>query len=112
MKFQVLLLAFALVIATNIHCQAKLQLRDSDESPEVKGHVMSRRQVRTCNCSGRRTALDQNCPCELQRHRFLSKEKLKAFCQKKGSATSKKCQQLTGGLRKQKKANNGISMPI
>ncbi|XP_077075468.1 uncharacterized protein LOC143728367 [Siphateles boraxobius] len=126
MKFQVLLLAFALVIATNIHCQAQLQLRDSDESPEVKGHVMSRRQVRSCNCSGRRTALDQNCPCELQRHRFLSKEKLKAFCQKKGSATSsarsgavltalvtsKKCQQLTGGLRKQKKANNGISMPI
>ncbi|XP_056125956.1 uncharacterized protein zgc:158701 [Rhinichthys klamathensis goyatoka] len=60
MKFQVLLLAFALVIATNIHCQAQPQLRDSDKSPEV-----SRRQVRTCNCSGRRF---ENCPCELKRH--------------------------------------------
>ncbi|KAK7147560.1 hypothetical protein R3I94_010169 [Phoxinus phoxinus] len=94
MKFQVLLLAFALVIATNIHCQAQPQLRDSDKSPEGNGYIMSRRQVRTCNCNG-----------------FLSKEK-KAFCQKKGIATSKKCKQLTGGNRKQMKANNGPSMPI
>ncbi|KAG1947811.1 uncharacterized protein zgc:158701 [Pimephales promelas] len=102
MKFQVLLLAFALVIATNIYCQAQPQRRDSDKSPEV-----SRRQVRTCNCSGRRF---ENCPCELQRQYRVLKEQ-KAFCQKKGSATSKICQRLTGGIRKQKKGNIG-SMPI
>ncbi|CAM4699544.1 hypothetical protein PO909_009229 [Leuciscus waleckii] len=106
MKFQMLLLAFALVIATNIHCQAQPQLRDSDKSPEVKGHVMSRRQVRTCNCSGRRISVEQNCPCA---QRLLSKEQ-RALCQKKGIASFKKCQQLNGGIRKQKKGN--ISMPI
>ncbi|KAK9960771.1 hypothetical protein ABG768_008606 [Culter alburnus] len=112
MKFQVLLLAFVVVIVTNIHCQVQPQLEDSDKSPVDKGHVMSKRQVRTCNCGGRRNALEQNCPCELQRqYKILSKEQ-RAFCQKKGIGTYKKCQQMIGGNRKEKKGNKGFSMPI
>ncbi|KTG02660.1 hypothetical protein cypCar_00022265 [Cyprinus carpio] len=76
----------------------------------VKRHVISRQQGKTCNCIGRRNALEQNyCPCELQRqYRMLSKEQ-KDVCLKKRISTFKKCQQLTGGNRKEKK---GISMPI
>ncbi|KAF4103335.1 uncharacterized protein zgc:158701 [Onychostoma macrolepis] len=110
MNFQLLLLVFAVVIATNIHCQAQPPLGNSNKSPAVKGQVISRQQGKTCNCTGRRNALEQNnCPCELQRqYRILSKEQ-KALCLKKGISTFKKCQQLIGGNRKEKK---GFSMPI
>uniref|UniRef100_A0A671T0F6 Platelet-activating factor acetylhydrolase IB subunit alpha1 n=1 Tax=Sinocyclocheilus anshuiensis TaxID=1608454 RepID=A0A671T0F6_9TELE len=106
----VLLLVFAVVTATNINCQAQPQPGDSNKSPVVKGHVISRQQGKTCSCVGRRNALEQNyCPCELQRqYRILSKEQ-KALCLKKRISTFKKCQQLIGGNRKAKK---GISMPI
>ncbi|XP_067305053.1 uncharacterized protein zgc:158701 [Pseudorasbora parva] len=111
MKVQVILLAFAVVVATNIHCQVQSQLTDADTSPVFKGHVMSR-QVWKCNCNGRRISLEQNCPCELQRqNRMLSKEQ-RAVCQKKGIVTYKKCQQLTGGNRKEKNVRKVYSMPI
>ncbi|KAK2903191.1 hypothetical protein Q8A67_007904 [Cirrhinus molitorella] len=110
MNFQVLLLAFAVVIATNIHCQALPQLGDSNKSPVVEGLTISRQPSKLCNCIGRKNALDQNyCTCEMQRqHRMLNKEQI-ALCLKKGISTYKKCLQLTGGNRKDRKA---ISMPI
>ncbi|KTF95749.1 hypothetical protein cypCar_00039330 [Cyprinus carpio] len=107
MNFQVLLLVFAVVIATNIHCQAQPRLGDSDKSPVDK----SKQQGKTCNCTGRQNALEQNnCPCESQ-YRILSKERAvneRALCQKKGILT-KKCQHMNRSNRKEKK---GISMPI
>ncbi|XP_043117035.1 uncharacterized protein zgc:158701 [Puntigrus tetrazona] len=103
MNFQVLLLVCAVVIATNIHCQAQPQLGDSNKSPVVKGHIISVQQGKKCNCIGRRNALEQNyCPCEQQRqYKLLSKEQTFA-CLKKGISTFKKCQQFTGGNKKKK----------
>ncbi|XP_059423658.1 uncharacterized protein zgc:158701 [Carassius carassius] len=109
MNFQVPLLVFAVVITTSINCQEQPQVGESNKSPVVKGQVISRHQGKTCNCIGKRNALEQNCPCGLQRqNRILSNDK-KAWCQKKGISTFKKCQQLIGENRKEKK---GISMPI
>ncbi|XP_052474653.1 uncharacterized protein zgc:158701 [Carassius gibelio] len=101
-NFQVLLLVFAVVIATNIHIQAKPQLGDSDKSPVVK----SKQQSKPCSCVGRRNALEQdNCTCERQRqHGTLSEEQ--RTCQKK---KYRKCPRLNRGNKKEEK---GISMPI
>ncbi|XP_051574410.1 uncharacterized protein zgc:158701 [Myxocyprinus asiaticus] len=113
MKLQVLLLAFAVFIAS-VHCQAQAQLGQSHKSPVIKGQVLlSRQQGRSCNCSGRRNGLELNCPCELHRqHRVLS-QKQWALCQKKLIQTYKKCQQMIfGEKRKEKKGNKGISNPI
>ncbi|XP_056330643.1 uncharacterized protein zgc:158701 [Danio aesculapii] len=106
MNFQILVLAFAVVTVTNLQCQARPQVENSDKSAEVKGHATPRK----CNCRGRGTALDQNCVCEMppKSRQTLSPEQ-KNMCLKKRTRTFRKCQQLIGANKKSAKA---ISMPI
>ncbi|NP_001138293.1 uncharacterized protein LOC100151367 precursor [Danio rerio] len=106
MNFQILVLAFAVMIVTNIQCEARPQEGKSDKSAEVKGHAMPRK----CNCQVRGTALDRNCVCEMpHKSRPTLNPEQKNMCLKKKIKTFRKCLQFMGA---NKKIAKGASLPI
>nr|XP_055065826.1 uncharacterized protein zgc:158701 [Misgurnus anguillicaudatus] len=110
MKFQILLLACAVLIATNVYGKAQPPLGDSDKSSVNKGHTLLSRQ---CNCIERRNGQKQNCPCSPPSQRTILSEKRRDLCNKKGIKTIKKCRQLIHqNIKKEKKSNKAMGTPF
>ncbi|XP_073667800.1 uncharacterized protein [Paramisgurnus dabryanus] len=106
MKFQILLLTCAVLIATDVYGEAQPQQGDSDKS-------MSLQQGRPCNCIERRNGQKQNCPCSLPSQRTILSEKQRDLCKKKGIKTFKKCKQLIPqNIKNGKKSNKAMGTPF